>query len=84
MQLSILKINCDGEISSIYSDDLAGLMEQCEEVRIERASHVEPTADGQWTADLAPVGGPVLGPYKLREKALQEEVKWLQANIFGV
>ena len=25
---------------------------------ISRGSHVEPTSDGQWTADMAPVCGP--------------------------
>src|SRR4051794_33699093 len=28
---------------------------------VTRASRVEPTPDGRWTADLSPVGGPTLG-----------------------
>jgi hypothetical protein len=47
---------------------------------IQRGSHVEPTADGQWLADLAPVKGPVLGPYPLRSQALAAEAAWLEAN----
>ena len=44
---------------------------------VERASHVEPDADGQWLADLSPVGGPVLGPYERRSEALAAEADWL-------
>jgi len=80
----ILKINCEAEVSAIYGDDLAGLIEQAETVSITRASHVEPTTEGQWTADLSPVGGPVLGPFALRQTALDEEVAWLKQNLFSV
>ena len=45
-----------------------------------RASHVEPTDSGQWTADLAPVGGPLLGPFPLRSQALDAETNWLNRN----
>ncbi|HWB00373.1 MAG TPA: hypothetical protein VG713_17885 [Pirellulales bacterium] len=45
--------------------------------QITRASHVEPTADGRWTADLRPIGGPVLGPFSTRSKALRAEQRWL-------
>ena len=44
---------------------------------ITRGSHVEPTADGRWTADLAPVGGPLLGPFAGRSAALAAEREWL-------
>lgn len=84
MRERILKINCEAEVSAIYGDDLAGLIEQAETVSITRASHVEPTTDGQWTADLSPVGGPVLGPFALRQTALDEEVAWLKQNLFSV
>jgi len=46
---------------------------------IRRASQVEPTPDGQWTADLRPVDGPVLGPFLTRSQAIQAEVAWLRA-----
>jgi len=49
-------------------------------VSIRRASHVEPEADGTWCADLAPVGGPKLGPYALRSQALDAERAWLEAH----
>jgi hypothetical protein len=47
---------------------------------IRRGSHVEPTNDGRWTADLAPVGGPVLGPFEQRCSALDAEVAWLSEH----
>ena len=43
-----------------------------------RGSHVEPTADGQWWADLSPVCGPVLGPFAMRSEALDAERQWLE------
>ncbi|MEN9664013.1 MAG: hypothetical protein RLZZ326_376, partial [Planctomycetota bacterium] len=42
-----------------------------------RASHVEPDADGNWGADMGPVDGPVLGPFKNRSEALGAERGWL-------
>ncbi|WP_315853770.1 hypothetical protein [Roseiconus lacunae] len=49
-------------------------------ISIERGSYVEPNFDGQWTADLSVVDGPVLGPYDKRSDALAAEVTWLNAN----
>jgi hypothetical protein len=47
---------------------------------IRRGSHVEPTRDGQWHADLDPVGGPVLGPFAHRSQALAAEERWLSEH----
>jgi hypothetical protein len=47
---------------------------------IRRGSFVEPTKDGQWTADLSPVKGPSLGPFPLRSQALDAERCWLEEN----
>ncbi len=47
---------------------------------VRRGSHVEPNKYGQWTADLSPVGGPVLGPFLRRSEALDAEVRWLQSH----
>ena len=45
---------------------------------VRRASFVEPDASGgRWFADLAPVGGPLLGPFARRSDALDAEAKWL-------
>ena len=71
----ILRFDPDGTAITVYTEamDLPALGQ----VRCSRASHVEPTPDGRWTADMAPVGGPVLGSYKLRSEALAAEVAWL-------
>lgn len=34
-----------------------------------------------WTADLAPLGGPVLGPFARKDDALEAERNWLDANL---
>lgn len=70
-----LLIQPGGAIRCLYGEeiDLAALGR----LRIERGSHVEPTPDGRWTADLEPVGGPVLGPYDARSEALRAERDWL-------
>ena len=47
---------------------------------IQRASHVEPNAAGQWTADLSPMNGPQLGPFPNRSEALAAEVDWLRMH----
>jgi hypothetical protein len=47
-------------------------------LHVTRASHVEPEADGQWTADLSPVDGPRLGPFRRRSQALSAEREWLE------
>jgi hypothetical protein len=51
------------------------------ELQIRRASHVEPDGrGGGWRADLSPVGGPCLGPFRLRSEALAAETAWLSAH----
>jgi len=71
-------ISPKGQIRFIYNDDLLGLADQGT-TTVRRASHVEP-CDGGWKADMSPVNGPVLGPYKKRSDALYHEVEWLKAN----
>lgn len=76
-----LTINFDdnGNARFIYNDDLAFLLDEGE-ATVTRASHVEPAVGGGWTADMSPSDGPVLGPFKLRQEALDAEVRWLQEN----
>lgn len=71
-----------GEVRCIYAEavDLGRLGEVC----IRRASHVEPDAAGQWWADLSPVAGPKLGPFKARSQALAAEVEWLGRRLADV
>jgi hypothetical protein len=73
-----LVILADGSVRAIYDEtiDLAVLGRP----RIARASHVEPNDQGRWQADLTPVGGPVLGPFKQRGEALQAELEWLEQH----
>jgi hypothetical protein len=47
---------------------------------IKRASHVEPDEEGGWIADLAPVAGPRLGPFRRRSDALAAEQVWLETH----
>lgn len=49
-------------------------------LKIRRGSHVEPIDGGKWVADLSPVGGPTLGPFRFRSKALAAERRWLEKN----
>ena len=76
----LIAVKPDGSMQFVYDDLLAELCEEGEAVT-QRASHVEP-AEGGWTADLSPVNGPVLGPYKLRAEALEAEVEWLRTHLF--
>ena len=64
-----------GGIRCVYGEDVN--LSELGLLSIQRGSHVEPTADGQWTADLSPVNGPQLGPFDCRTKALTAEVAWL-------
>ena len=47
---------------------------------ITRASHVEPDQHGRWWADLSPIHGPTLGPFRHRSEALMAEHAWLETN----
>lgn len=70
-----LAISPDGSVRFIYDDEAACLLEEGK-VEIRRASHVEP--EGMtWVADMSPVNGPRLGPFKTRKEALEAEHSWL-------
>jgi len=68
----------NGQGRCVYAEsiDVAALGQ----VSIRRASYVEPTLNGQWQADMAPVSGPLLGPFERRSDALETERLWLAAN----
>lgn len=72
----------DGTLHFIYYDELKPLLE-IGKPQLRRASHVDPTHEGDWHADLSPVGGPKLGPFDTREEAITAEVDWLIANRIG-
>ena len=77
----IISVSEGGEVRFLWNDDLAPLLE-LGEGRIVRASHVEPSGT-MWSADLSPVEGPILGPFPLRQGALDAERNWLEKNEFG-
>lgn len=64
-----------GSIRCVYGE--AVNLHQLGRLSIQRGSHVEPTAESLWTADLAPVNGPLLGPFVSRADALAAEAAWL-------
>ena len=67
-----------GSIRCVYGEDVN--LSELGRLSIQRGSHVEPTSDGQWTADLSPVNGPELGPFSTRHEALSAEVSWLNEH----
>lgn len=81
-QEQLIKVDTNGIMSFIYSDDMADLSKEGE-VTITRASHVEPDGDGKWYADMSPVGGPILSGFSLRQEALDAEISYLNSNLFG-
>lgn len=76
MELSIV---IGESVEAIYSDDAVDVLSELGNVSIRRASSVEP-CNGGWCADLAPVFGPVLGPFAKRQQAIDAEINWLQQN----
>ncbi len=70
-------IRPNGKIECIYTDDTRFLVDQASSVKIKRGSNVEPTEDGQWIADMSPVGGPLSPSFKLRADALAWETAYL-------
>jgi hypothetical protein len=76
-----LVVDPAGTVRAVYDEllDLAALGP----LRIVRASRVEPDPSCRWTADLTPVGGPVLGPFDRRSEALDAERAWLEAHRLG-
>jgi len=75
----IISFKTDGTARMIYTEkfdtDFLG------KTTIKRASYVEPNDNGMWTADLAPSGGPILGPFKKRSEAIEAELKWLEEHL---
>jgi len=70
-----LVVASNGAVRCVYGETLD--LRSLGQVNIRRGSHVEPTSDGKWTADLSPVGGPILGPYQSRSGAIDAELAWL-------
>ena len=73
-----LIVQLDGTVHCLYDEQLD--LNRLGMLKIARGSLVEPTFDGRWTADLSPVDGPVLGPFRSRGKALAAERQWLERH----
>ena len=71
-----LIVEPSGRTRCVYSDEIP--LREFGQVRIERASHVEPNEQGDWIADLSPVSGPMIGPFQNRTDAIKAEVQWLR------
>ena len=71
-------INPQGGARCIYDEAID--LHAIGAVDIRRASHVEPDAEGNWWADLSPIGGPKLGPHRYRRRAIAAEMQWLQEH----
>lgn len=71
-------IQPNGIVRCVYCEDIE--LAALGDVHIARGSHVEPGTDGGWTADLSPVNGPVLGPFRQRSAALKAELCWLNEH----
>jgi hypothetical protein len=71
-----LRITTSGAVHCVYSEALD--LSRFGAISIRRGSLVEPTDLGKWTADLSPVGGPILGPFLSRSLALAAEQEWLE------
>ena len=74
-----LLIQPDGGVRCLYGEEIE--LQHLGRLTIARGSHVEPTANGQWTADLAPVNGPLLGPFPVAPR--HSRPKWLGCKNTG-
>jgi hypothetical protein len=73
-----LVVDAAGDIRCIYDEGIN--LRELGALKITRASHVEPDAEGLWCADMGPVGGPVMGPFGTRSEALAAERAWLMVR----
>jgi hypothetical protein len=74
-----LVVDVGGSVRCIYDEGID--LREIGTLKITRASHVEPDAEGYWRADMGPSGGPLLGPFGSRSEALQAERGWLAARM---
>jgi hypothetical protein len=76
-----LIVSTSGVMQCLYGEEIP--LAVLGSLSIVRASYVEPDREGNWFADLSPVGGPRLGPYEHRSLALEQEREWLQKQWLG-
>lgn len=73
-----LVVSPNGQAHCVYAEAID--LHTLGQVQITRASHVEPDEEGRLWADLAPVGGPRLGPFVRRSDAMDAERDWLRVH----
>ncbi len=73
-----LIVRSDGAVRCVYGEEVD--LRELGRLAIKRGSHVEPTGGGQWTANMSPVDGPLLGPFARRSDALKAERQWLERH----
>ena len=79
--MSLARFTAAGEAVFIYEDRHPLL--ELGRGETKRASHVEPTEDGLWQADMGPVGGPKLNMTNGRDESLIMEISWIHANMIA-
>lgn len=79
----LIAVMPNGDVQMIYSDSMREILEEGQG-SIRRASHVEPTIDNKWEADMSPIGGEILSGFDTREAALKAEVEYIETNLFGL
>ena len=71
-------VSSSGDLRCLYSEAIG--LPALGTVHIRRGSYLDPDEHGCWYADLSPVGGPRLGPFKDRSSGLAAEQQWLEMN----
>lgn len=79
--MSLVRFNPDGSLLFIYEDEHPCL--DLGRALTQRASHVEPTEDGMWQADMGPIGGPKLNKTVAREASLLSEMIWIRTKVLS-
>jgi len=77
-----LVIDPAGIIKCIYEESID--LRLLGELKITRASLVEPDELGLWWADCSPLRGPKLGPFQARSQALAAEIQWISQQVLDV
>lgn len=76
--MSMVRFNANGEAVFIYEDGHPCL--DLGRVQTKRASHVEPTENGLWCADMSPIDGPLLEETRSRKQSVSREHQWISEN----
>ena len=74
-----------GTARFIYSDDAADALgaPRCASCSITRASHVEPTTDGRWTADMRPAFFDLMSEQQRGAFGAAHGDEWTQRLVLG-